>query len=30
MCQAKVVDKNKTHILCSKTFILSTIVPFMR
>ena len=30
MFQTKVVEKNKTHILCSVTFFSSKIVPFMR
>jgi len=30
MFQTNVVEKIKTHILCSKTFFFSKIVPFMR
>ena len=30
MFQSKVVEKIKTHILCSVTFFFPKIVPFMR
>jgi len=30
MCNTKVVEKIKTHMLCSITFFPSKIAPFMR
>jgi len=30
MFQTRVVEKIKTHVLCSVTFLFSKIVPFMR